>query len=657
MKISVVIGNIINQPDAHAIVNSACRSLRKSSGVSAVIHAAAGPELETFCSALAPVAPGGGVITPGFGLPNAYVIHIVTSAHLSESHASVLEQALEAMMKIANEQNLVSLSMPAVGTGFHKFPPELVAELTARVLARHATTGTSVRWLRICVTNEDLKAVFLQELEKQVGLGWGPAANALHSAALTVLPSKRVSLDCRMSFPAEAMEFVKTGHESQDQDDKWSWCFVAPWLQLWRRNHFGFLAYALRLAQQNDRMYIAESWADGELIEKKFVGDINDQRRLAESICRWATCDESGNFIDPLAVQEFSIHKMSGKVDLGVFTFQGEADSSDELREMAGQLIEQADRVDALPPFPTYAMDTAERLQGCLFGLACGDAVGTTVEFKKRGTFQPVTDMVGGGPFNLEPGQWTDDTSMALCLATSLVELGEFSASDQMSRYLRWADSGYMSSNGHCFDIGGTVRSALMKFKQSGEPFSGLTSPDSAGNGALMRLAPVVMFFYPDRSKAITMSEESTRTTHGATECIEASRLFSAMLVNALAGSTKEGILLGHGITHLTSPGLVSVANGGYLSKQESGVRGSGYVVQSLEAALWCFWTTSGFEEAVLKATNLGDDADTTAAICGQIAGAHYGLRAIPKKWLDRVSMNKEIGDLAERLRQNWRTE
>ena len=106
------------------------------------------------------------------------------------------------------------------------------------------------------------------------------------------------------------------------------------------------------------------------------------------------------------------------------------------------------------------------RFQGCLLGLACDDAVGTTVEFKPRGTFLPVTDMVGGGSFNLNPGEWTDDTSMALCLATSLVEKEGSDPQGQMTRYCRWADEGYLSSNGRCFDIGNTVSSALWQYSR-----------------------------------------------------------------------------------------------------------------------------------------------------------------------------------------------
>jgi len=133
------------------------------------------------------------------------------------------------------------------------------------------------------------------------------------------------------------------------------------------------------------------------------------------------------------------------------------------------------------------------RLQGCLLGLAVGDAVGTTLEFKPPGSFEAIDDMVGGGPFRLAPGQWTDDTSMALCLAESLLHCDGFDAADQMRRYCDWWRNGYLSSTGRCFDIGNTVANALHRFEASGDPFSGDTSPFSAGNGSLMRLAPVAI--------------------------------------------------------------------------------------------------------------------------------------------------------------------
>ena len=143
------------------------------------------------------------------------------------------------------------------------------------------------------------------------------------------------------------------------------------------------------------------------------------------------------------------------------------------------------------------------RFRGCLVGLAAGDAVGTAVEFRKRGTFEPVLDMTGGGLFGLNPGEWTDDTSMALCLAKSLVETRKFDPDDQMKRYCRWWKEGYLSSNGTCFDIGGTVSGALSSYRKSGNPYSGPASPRSAGNGCIMRLAPVPMFFWRNRELAV----------------------------------------------------------------------------------------------------------------------------------------------------------
>lgn len=294
-----------------------------------------------------------------------------------------------------------------------------------------------------------------------------------------------------------------------------------------------------------------------------------------------------------------------------------------------------------------------EKFRGCLLGLAAGDAVGTTVEFQSRGSFTPLVDMVGGGPFDLQPGQWTDDTSMALCLATSLVQRQAFDAADQMARYSDWYAQGYLSSTGYCFDIGNTVRQALDRYKTTGDPFSGADHPRSAGNGCLMRLAPVPMFFFPDRDRVQHFSAESSRTTHAAVECLAASRLFGDMLYRALAGASKTEILFDHppDLLELSlSTTIQAIAVGDYRDKSIDQIRGSGYVVESLEAALWCFWSTDTYEQAILTAANLGDDADTTAAICGQIAGAYYGETGIPDRWLNQLTMRDRIAELAEQL-------
>jgi ADP-ribosyl-[dinitrogen reductase] hydrolase len=297
-------------------------------------------------------------------------------------------------------------------------------------------------------------------------------------------------------------------------------------------------------------------------------------------------------------------------------------------------------------------LDLKDRFRGCLLGLAAGDAVGTTVEFLPRGSFSPVTDMVGGGPFNLEPGQWTDDTSMALCLGTSLVETGRFDLRDQIERYCRWHEQGYLSSNGECFDIGSTVAAALRHYRSTGNPRAGSTDPQSAGNGSIMRLAPVPMFFYPDEQKAVDFSAASSRSTHGALECVEACRLLARILLRALAGAPKHEVLAAGSVLATPAAKIAALARQDYLHKKVSHLRGSGYVVESLEAALWSFAHTDSFDAAILKAANLGDDADTTAAVCGQIAGAFYGEPGIPSRWLERLARRDYITDLSDRLRR-----
>jgi ADP-ribosyl-[dinitrogen reductase] hydrolase len=295
-----------------------------------------------------------------------------------------------------------------------------------------------------------------------------------------------------------------------------------------------------------------------------------------------------------------------------------------------------------------------ERYIGSLLGLACGDAVGTIVEFKPRGSFAPVTDMTGGGPFHLNPGEWTDDTSMALCLAVSLLECEGFDPLDQATRYCRWRDEGYLSSNGRCFDIGNTISGSLLRFGVTGDPFSGSVSPRSAGNGSIMRLAPVPMYYCESLEAVARYSADSSRTTHGAQEAISACRLFGVMIAKALQGKSKEDILFSHHDlpfhTDNLAPKIKDIAEAAYREKNEESICGSGYVVASLEAALWCFLHTSDYQQAILKATNLGEDADTTAAVCGQLAGAYYGLKGIPEPWRDKVAKRDFIEELAVRL-------
>jgi ADP-ribosyl-[dinitrogen reductase] hydrolase len=304
------------------------------------------------------------------------------------------------------------------------------------------------------------------------------------------------------------------------------------------------------------------------------------------------------------------------------------------------------------------ALAVRDRIRGSLIGLAVGDALGTTVEFAPPGSFTPLTDMIGGGPFDLAAGAWTDDTSMALCLAESLIEKRGFDAADQMQRYVRWWRHGHLSSTGHCFDIGGTTRDALARFERTGEAHAGSTVRSHAANGSLMRLAPVPLFFWTSRD-AIELSGRSSLTTHGSPLPVDACRYLGALIVGALRGATRDELLApyyepwpGCWDEHPLVPEIADIAAGSFRTKQPPAIRGTGYCVDALEAALWAFAASSDFRSGALLAVNLGDDADTTGAIYGQLAGAFYGESGIPLEWRLKLALKATLDRYAESLFQ-----
>lgn len=299
-----------------------------------------------------------------------------------------------------------------------------------------------------------------------------------------------------------------------------------------------------------------------------------------------------------------------------------------------------------------------DRAIGALVGLACGDAVGTTLGFKRPGTFAPIDDMVGGGPFLLKPGEWTDDTSMALCLAESLLDRGDHDPADQMRRYVLWSREGYLSSNGRCFDIGNTVSAQLRRFERTGEPIDLVPDEEQAANGSLMRLAPVPIRWHHDVARAAERSGESSRPTRPATRPVDTCRVLGAMVAALIDGQPADAVL---------APGfwrwgplhdeVRAVAEGSWRAKTAAEVRGSGYCVDALEAAVWAVAGARDFRDAVLRAANLGDDADTTAAIAGQLAGARWGLAGIPAGWREKLVMRHRIEALAAGLYEAARRE
>lgn len=302
-------------------------------------------------------------------------------------------------------------------------------------------------------------------------------------------------------------------------------------------------------------------------------------------------------------------------------------------------------------------MDLLSRFRGSLLGLAVGDALGAPVEFEPRGSFAPITGFRGGGPFNLRVGDWTDDTSLALCLAESLVERHGFDPRDQAERYVRWWKEGHLSCTGNCFDIGNTTKASLQRFMDTGNPYSGPTNPETGSNGSLMRLSPVPLFYHTRPRLAVEYSGLSSKTTHGALAAIDSCRYLGALIIGALKGIKREALLTGRhepaaGIwsRNPLTPEVDSVARGSFKRSDPPVIKAQGTAVKTLEAALWAFSKSRSFEEGCLLAVNLGDDSDTVGAVYGQLAGAYYGVESIPNMWRNELSKVDVIENMADKL-------
>ena len=293
------------------------------------------------------------------------------------------------------------------------------------------------------------------------------------------------------------------------------------------------------------------------------------------------------------------------------------------------------------------------RYRGTLLGLAVGDCLGVPLEFTRPGE-RTVSDLQGGGTFDLTIGEWTDDTSMALCLADSIVSCGVFDAHDQLQRYIRWQNDGLWSSKDFCFDIGITVAQALRRYDPDGTPYVGSTDPHTAGNGSLMRLAPIPMAYGYDDGICATYAAQSSLTTHGAATAVDACQLYAAYIAAAIRGVPRHVFLEAPRTEGMASE-IQEIAHGSFRTNSPPAIVGSGYVVRSLEAALWAFAGNDSYATATLAAVNLGEDADTTGAICGMLAGAYWGESGIPEHWLGHLVRKREIEWLAEELlRQSW---
>lgn len=311
-----------------------------------------------------------------------------------------------------------------------------------------------------------------------------------------------------------------------------------------------------------------------------------------------------------------------------------------------------------------------DAILGGVIGVVIGDALGLPVQFMTKTEIRenPVTDMRGGGAFDLDPGAWSDDSSLTLCLAESLSEVG-YNPADIARRFVKWYRDGYMTPLGESFDIGGTTEIAMKRLIHDVAPFkAGPNNAESNGNGSLMRILPATIFFAHESDYAMIQRIcEVSKITHGHPRSQLACSLYSLFVKELLKGSSPQKAYdtmrlksqtvffvdakIGKQLSHFKR-----TISGELPNFPESEIKSGGYVVESLEAALWCFLTTSSFEHAVLKAVNLGWDTDTVGAITGSIAGVYYGFSKIPDHWVKKLMDYEKIlsitNQFAERVLQ-----
>lgn len=274
-----------------------------------------------------------------------------------------------------------------------------------------------------------------------------------------------------------------------------------------------------------------------------------------------------------------------------------------------------------------------DRALGAFVGLAVGDALGAPVEFKEPGEFSPVKDYAYSYVWQIPPGYWTDDTSMAICLAESIIHKDHVLPDDILQRFVRWYVHGENSPTGRCFDIGNTTRTNIERFIKEGVYSPAPNIVWQSGNGGIMRLSPVAVRYWQDPELTAQLSVLQSQTTHGSDECVKCAAELGMLLARSIQGQPVWQEL---------------VDQVGEISQRQ--ISNSGQASTTLLAAKWCVATTSNFEDAVCKAVNLGGDADTIGAVAGQIAGSIYGLSSIPERWKQGLYDYARLVDLAQML-------
>ena len=306
-----------------------------------------------------------------------------------------------------------------------------------------------------------------------------------------------------------------------------------------------------------------------------------------------------------------------------------------------------------------------QSVKAVMVGHAVGDALGVPVEFTEREILDnnPVTDMRGYGTFNMPEGSWSDDTSMSLCALETLG--GEKINFDSVFvNFGKWYYQEEFTPTGKTFDVGNTCGSAINNYFLGKKSWKecGLSDEQSNGNGSLMRINPFVLYTHKlgaNTKTKIEIIELASALTHAHARSKVGCGIYAFVLWELLENPCKESVASGltkaeafyrnsaEYACYMRTFGFANADALDGVGRDE--IRSSGYIVDSLEAALWCLLTTDSYKECVLKAVNLGYDTDTTAAIAGGLAGALYGYESIPKEWRDRLLKREYIEELCER--------
>ena len=299
---------------------------------------------------------------------------------------------------------------------------------------------------------------------------------------------------------------------------------------------------------------------------------------------------------------------------------------------------------------------------GSIVGFAIGDALGAPAEFKERGTFEPIEFYRSGGKFNLPAGAYTDDTAMTLCLAQSLLDKNGCDTDDQLQKYCSWLKDGYMSATGVSIGCGKQIYRALLNYLSKKSTVCTIGNNRSAGNGSLMRVAPIAIYYMEDLNKAMQCAQKSSYTTHKLKICADACIAYTWLLYGFYKGFSKDDILskeytdyylFEYDKNYSYNSEIINILQGSYKNKSEDDINSSGYVVHTLEATLWAFYNSNNFKEGLLKAINLGKDSDTIGAIYGSIAGAYYGIDNIDNDLIEGLMHNKKITEISKQLYDN----